>query len=309
MPHFALRFADSHSAARYPLPVAGPLLFLGQGESRIIRADLPPLPAHWIVAASFVTPGAITPTHQFRLLTNEHTWSLLPVPSQPGQRPDLTAMDPSVSVHIDCWHTHVSIQAPRIELVINTTSAPRHYLLCISARPVQLDVGPASAACIVADPPQKLSQMTAADSVRHHICSPTSVAMLLPGAARDPIATACRDNATGLYGSWPMAVRTAAAAGAVAGVELHDSWSQALHVMREGYAFAASIRYAPGSLTGAPLASTAGHLVVVHSIGEGRVLVHDPAAASDEATAISHDIDEFSRAWLASRGASYIIAP
>ena len=309
MPHFALRFADSHSAARYPLPVFGPIVFSSEGESRTLRLHLPHIPADWIVAASFVTPGEATPTHQFRLLTKEHTWSLLPVPSQAGERPDLVVQDPTVSVHIDCWHTHARIQAPQIELVINTIAAPRRYLVCISARPLQLDVDAAASICIEAKPPQKFSQMTATDALRHHICSPTSVAMLLPGATRDPITSACHDNATGLYGSWPMAVRAAAAEGAVAGVELHDSWGQALHVLRQGHAFAASIRFAPGALTGAPLTSTSGHLVVVRGIRDRHVLVHDPAAADDAATAVSYDIEEFSRAWLASRGASYIIAP
>jgi hypothetical protein len=318
MPHFALRFADSHSAARYPLPVAGPVTFRAAGPAaRLVQLHLPRLAANWIIAASFVTPGAVAPPHQFTILTKKHTWPLLPVPSVQGDRPDLITSDPAISVHIDCWHTHASIDTARIELRVSAAGAPHHYLLCVSARPLELHVDPplsgsiaiGAATYVRAQPPQRISQMTAAESLRHHICSPTSVAMLLPGADRDVITAECRDDATGLYGSWPMAVRTAAARGAVAGVELHDSWTQALHVLRQGHAFAASIRFAAGALKGAPLASTSGHLVVVHGIRDNRVLIHDPAAAHDDATAITCDFEEFSRAWLASRGASYIIAP
>lgn len=309
--HFALRFGDSHSAARYPLPVFGPVTFVAREDECVARIHLPALPAEWILTASFITPGALTPSHVFRLLSGTAAWSLLPVPSQAGERPDQQGVDPSVSVHIDCWHTHASLAAPVLELSVAAPAAPGRYLICLSARPLTMLPGepPALPRPLRARTPQHISQMTAAEGIRRHICSPTSVAMLMPGATRDVLAAACRDAATGLFGSWPMAVRAAAAGNAIAGVELHADWSQAMCVLRRGEPFAASIRYSAAQLRGAPLDSTGGHLVVVHGIDGDRVLIHDPAAADDATVAREYDATEFSRAWLAMRGASYIIVP
>ncbi len=309
--HFALRFADSHSAARYPLPVSGPATYLHRNGGLIARLSLPAIPPDWIIAASFVTPGRLTPPHQFRLLTSAHTWPLLPVPSTVGQRPDQVATQGDVSTHIDCWHSHRPLTAPLVELQLDCAALPDHHLLCVSARPLTLTPTVPADTKVSARTPLAISQMMAKDTaIRHHICSPTSVAMLMPAGDREVMVEACRDSATGLFGSWPMAVRAAAMAGhAVAGVELHADWSQALYVLRQGYAFATSIRYPAGKLAGAPLNGTSGHLVIVHGVDGNRVLVHDPAAENDTTVSRTYDAQEFSNAWLAIRGASYIIAP
>lgn len=323
--HFALRFADSHSAAAYPLPVAGTLTFHRHGDLLTTRIALPDLPSGWIIAASFVTPGSLTPVWQMRLVTKSHTWPLLPVPSTAGERPDRTPDHPDVSVHIDCWHTHRSLEDAQVELTVETCTIPLRYLLCLSARVLAITPEPPGLQKIKAAVPQQISQMTADPAIRQAICSPTSVAMLLskrlakglpktcretnPDHQRDALVTEIRDAATGLYGSWPMAVRAAACRGAAAGVELNADWLQALHVLRSGYPFAASIRFETGALRDSPLQQTAGHLVVVHGIDGDHVLVHDPAAPTHEEVPRKYDVVEFSRAWLAMRGASYIIAP
>lgn len=288
----------------------GPAEFLNvaAGEWAITLA-IPAIPATAILVASFVTPGSITPDHQFRLIHGPHEWPLLPVPSIVGERPDQGPLDDAVSTHIDCWHTRVPLNDPTLQLRFHAEQAPERYFLAISARPLTADLAPLPTTSVVARTPPAISQMTAEEPLRRHICSPTSLAMLLPGVSRDEVLAWTRDRATGLHGSWALAVRAAALQGRVAAVELHSDWSSALTVLRAGLPFAASIRFAPGELQGAPLNSTGGHLVVVHGIDGETVLVHDPAADADAAVARRYDLAQFTSAWLAMRGASYIIAP
>jgi hypothetical protein len=47
----------------------------------------------------------------------------------------------------------------------------------------------------------------------------------------------------------------------------------------------------------------------VRGLEGNRVLVNDPAAVDSATVERNYDLVEFSNAWLAMRGASYIIAP
>jgi len=275
----------------------------------MVTLPIPTIPAEAILVASFVTPGSITPDHQFRLQAESHEWPLLPVPSMVGERPDQIPMNDAVSTHIDCWHTRVPLDDPIIQLFIHAEQAPERYFIAISSRPLAITTPPLPTTSAIAATPQAISQMTAEEPLRRHICSPTSLAMLLPGVSRDEVLAWTRDRATGLHGSWALAVRAAALNDGVAAVELHSDWSNVLTVLRAGLPFAASIRFAAGELHGAPLDSTNGHLVVVHGVDGASVLVHDPAADADGSVARRYDLAQFTTAWLAMRGASYIIAP
>lgn len=305
-----IRLADPVSAARYPLPVHESADFLRDDAGAwILTLSIPTIPAEAILVASFVTPGSITPDHQFRLIADAGEWPLLPVPSLVGERPDQVAMNDTVSTHIDCWHTRLCVQNPTLRLQITSPEPPRKYFIAISSRPLTVTTTPPPGISVVAKIPPAISQMTAEEPLRRSICSPTSLAMLMPGADRDEVLAWTRDRATGMHGSWPLAARAAALKGAVAAVELHSDWETALTVLRAGLPFAASIRFAAGALQGAPLNGTSGHLVVVYGIDGNTVLVHDPAADCDDSVPRRYDLAEFTIAWLASRGASYIIAP
>jgi len=305
-----IRLADPVSAARYPLPVHGSAEFVQVAAGEwTLRLPIPTIPAEAILVASFVTPGAITPDHQFRLVADAEEWPLLPVPSLVGERPDQVPMNDAVSTHIDCWHTRTRVTDPIIQLRIATPLTPDHYFIAISSRPITVNVTSWPCTSLMAKTPATISQMTAEEPLRRSICSPTSVAMLVPGATRDEVLAWTRDRATGMHGSWSLAARAAALKGAVAAVELHSDWEAAQAVLRAGLPFAASIRFAPGTLQGAPLNGTSGHLVVVHGIDGRTVLVHDPAADCDDTVPRRYDMTEFTNAWLANRGASYIIAP
>ena len=69
----------------------------------------------------------------------------------------------------------------------------------------------------------------------------------------------------------------------------------------------ASIRFAAGGLAGAPLAATGGHLVLLRGIGDGAVVVNDPAAPPAEVER-RYSTEEFAAAWLRWRGAAYVFA-
>ena len=305
-----IRLADPMSAARYPLPVHGQADFVQVAAGEwTITLPIPTIPADAILVASFVTPRSITPDHQFWLIAGADQWPLLPVPSMVGERPDQGPMNDAVSTHIDCWHTRIPVHRPTVRLRITTHLPPDHYFIAISSRPLTVSVTSLPCTRVVARIPPAISQMTAEEPLRRSICSPTSIAMLVPGTGRDEVLAWTRDRATGMHGSWPLAARAAAMKGAVAAVELQSDWEDAHAILRAGLPFAASIRFAPGTLQGAPLNGTSGHLVVVYGIDGTTVLVHDPAADCDDTVPRRYDMAEFTNAWLANRGASYIIAP
>lgn len=70
-----------------------------------------------------------------------------------------------------------------------------------------------------------------------------------------------------------------------------------------------SIAFDRGGLRGAPISSTAGHLVVVRGFtASGDVLVNDPAAPTRATVSRTYDRGQFERAWLSrSRGVTYLV--
>lgn len=70
-----------------------------------------------------------------------------------------------------------------------------------------------------------------------------------------------------------------------------------------------SVAFKRGELTGAPISSTAGHLMVlVGFTPDGNVVVNDPAAKKNEQVRRLYDRAEFERAWLnGSGGLTYVL--
>jgi hypothetical protein len=207
---------------------------------------------------------------------------------------------------------HTPLRTPRLCVTLRTPSAPRRYLLAISARPLTLsDVAPPPDSHGLAQPPPALSQMTAPPELASRICSPTSVAMVLAHwghtDAWRAIVDECRDPATGMYGVWPLAVAAAARRGRIGAVEVFAAWDEPLAVLQRGIPLVTSIRFERGQLPGAPLERTAGHLVVLFAAGPDRVTVNDPAAPDPASVTRTYPAQAFSAAWLGWRGAAYIL--
>lgn len=157
-------------------------------------------------------------------------------------------------------------------------------------------------------------------------CSPTSMAMILgyygrlPKASEYPwtkapqgfvnfLARAAYDYSYEGAGNWPF--NTAIGADRVGDgfVTRLPSLASAERLIRAGIPLALSIRFRTGELTGAPLRSTNGHLVVlVGFTATGRPIVNDPAAPTSATVRRTYDRAQFERAWQqGSSGTTYLI--
>ncbi|SEC41432.1 Peptidase_C39 like family protein [Nocardioides exalbidus] len=157
-------------------------------------------------------------------------------------------------------------------------------------------------------------------------CSATSTAMVLgyygispaptgiaPGhvdAVVDHTAKMVYDHGYRGTGNW--AFNTAYAATLVAG----DSYVTRMSGLREaedyiaaGVPLVASIAFGRGQLTGAPIAASNGHLLVIVGFeADGDVVVNDPAGATNADVRRVYDRAEFERIWIAaSGGTAYVI--
>lgn len=159
-------------------------------------------------------------------------------------------------------------------------------------------------------------------------CSPTSLAMVLGyyGRLPDPatyawvpksyaqrwvngIARSVFDHTYDGTGNWPF--NTAYAGTRVSGafVTRLADLRMAERFIRVGIPLIVSIRFDRGQLTGAPISSTDGHLLVLTGFtAAGNPIVNDPAAASSRTVRRTYDRAQFERAWLSgSQGMTYVV--
>lgn len=159
-------------------------------------------------------------------------------------------------------------------------------------------------------------------------CSPTSTSMVLGyydalprpadyrwvGAGhRDPwVDHAARMTYDYDYdgtGNWPFNTAYAASLAGHAFVTRLRSLREAERYVAAGIPLVASIAFGPGELTGAPISSSNGHLVVIVGFtASGDVVVNDPAAATDAGVRRTYDRGQLEDAWIpASGGTVYVI--
>ena len=149
-------------------------------------------------------------------------------------------------------------------------------------------------------------------------CSPTSLAMVLayyealPADAEtawvgrahadrvvDHVARMTYDHGYDGTGNWPFNTAYAATLTHKACVTRFASLRGVESLVRAGVPVVTSLTFGPGQLTGAPISSTDGHLlVVVGFTADGDVVVNDPAAASNAAVRRVYDRAQFENAWL-----------
>ncbi len=161
-------------------------------------------------------------------------------------------------------------------------------------------------------------------------CSPTSLAMVLAYYGRLPaastyawvpssyaqrwvngIARSVFDHTYDGAGNWPF--NTAYAGTRVSGafVTRLTDLRMAERFIRVGIPLIVSIRFDRGQLTGAPISSTDGHLLVLTGFtAAGNPIVNDPAAPSSKTVRRTYNRAQFERAWLGgSQGMAYVVHP
>jgi Peptidase_C39 like family len=89
------------------------------------------------------------------------------------------------------------------------------------------------------------------------------------------------------------------------------SLREAERFIRRGIPLVASINFGPGELDGAPISSTAGHLLVIRGFtANGRVIANDPAARRNSGVRRVYKRGQFADAWVGgSGGLVYVIRP
>jgi len=110
-------------------------------------------------------------------------------------------------------------------------------------------------------------------------------------------------------GNWSFNTAYAGARGTDAFVTRLTSLRDAEAFVKAGIPLVVSIRFDRGGLDGAPIRSTAGHLVVIRGFtASGAVIVNDPAAARASTVRRVYRRAQLERAWLrGSGGAAYVV--
>ncbi|MFK7915447.1 MAG: C39 family peptidase [Pseudomonadales bacterium] len=281
-------------------------------EQQSFSVPLPDLEPGDMVVPSF--SALASEPWQFQCSLNEI--SLPQVPSKAtAQTGPSTVRHAKLATHLDWFEVLEPLARPTLQITTSAAAAHSAHLLGISIRPLHQATPHHTriATTHTAEPPG-ISQQQASVDIRGRICSPTALTMVLQHLGLNPdwltLVEACRDPATGMYGLWPLCILRAAEAGALGMVRTFNSWQDVVPLLAAGLPLVASIRYASGALPGAPMASTAGHLVVVYGVDDDWVLVNDPAAPEHGSVPRRYPREAFERAWFDHRGAGYVlIAP
>jgi hypothetical protein len=217
----------------------------------------------------------------------------------------------AVEAAIDVLHLREPLQSARLHLRVQSFDLDVPALLSISVRDGKEVSAPSPGGSRVelAVPPR--SQMVLRPELTSHVCSPTSIAMLLDYYDRSAdiyeVIEAARHQPSGRHGVWPANIRVAARRGLL-GYLLHfPSWQAARALLAAGLPIVASVRYEEGELGDAAIRRTSGHLLVVRGCEGSKVLVNDPAAASDAEVLRAYDLEEFCRIWLERSAVGYVL--
>ncbi len=189
-----------------------------------------------------------------------------------------------------------------------------------------VDVPPAAS---IELPVPQYSQYKRDPQFAHGICSPTCLTMAMEFYGKpilvEEVVRAAWDDAYAGYGNWSFNAAVAGSYGFAAYVAYFWGQDDAATLDRVRQALAAgkplitSVRYRNSEtverklpvLDGAPIAKTAGHLVLVRGIterdGEAYLIVNDPAAPGDDTVRREYRADQFLAAWT--RRVAYVIEP
>jgi hypothetical protein len=223
----------------------------------------------------------------------------------------------ALDVDVDVYRARAPVEAVRVRARVRGPAAgavlATPWLLTLSAAGSGAPspaTPPADAAARLDVP--ALSQMDAEPSIASRICSPTCVAMVLGywGRPAPPAELAAEIFHPGvdLYGVWPAAIRAAGRRGVAGYLLRFPDWAAATWCLGRGLPVIASVRYKAGELTGAAIAETAGHLLVLTGVAGDEVQVNDPAAPASS-VARRYRVEELARVWLERSGVGYVLFP
>lgn len=153
-------------------------------------------------------------------------------------------------------------------------------------------------------------------------CSPTSVSMVLGRLGRLPSAQeyswvpadhpnpwvdhGARSHYDYAYegaGNWSFSAAYAASHADTAFVTRLRSLREAERFIKAGIPVVASVKFGPGELTGAPISSTNGHLLVIVGFTKaGDVVVNDPAGKNARDVVHVYKRGQFENAWIPKSG-------
>jgi peptidase C39-like protein len=219
-----------------------------------------------------------------------------------------------IACDVDVFAVTAPVEAVRTRARLGGAGVARAlqapWMLSLSAWSGSVDRGAtAGPGARVSVPPR--SQVIDGGAAALHICSPTSVAMVLDywdeRVGTLALAAEIYQPALDRYGVWPAAIRAAGHHG-VAGYLLRFSdWSSAAWCLERSMPIVASVRYTAGELSGAPLAETTGHLLVVTGYDGDTALVNDPVAPTPATVCRRYRLDDLTRVWLDRTGVGYIL--
>jgi hypothetical protein len=222
----------------------------------------------------------------------------------------LPSAAPPLTCDVDVFRAAPAVDAVRLRVRVRTAATMRWIVALSAADGAPPDLRVAEGADARLEVPA-LSQAEADATLGARICSPTCVAMVLGywGRAAAPAAVAAEvfHPALDIYGVWPAAVRAAAARGVAGYLLRFPDWATARWCLERGIPIVASVRYAAGELSGAAIATTPGHLLVLVGLEGAAVLVNDPAAPTAASVPRRYRADEFGRVWLARGGVGYVL--
>jgi hypothetical protein len=222
----------------------------------------------------------------------------------------LPASAPPLACDVDVFRAAPAVDAVRLRVRVRGDAGASWLVALSAADAAPPDLRAADGGPARLDVPA-LSQMEADAALGARICSPTSVAMVLGywgrPAAPATLAAEVFHRALDIYGVWPAAVRAAAARGVAGYLLRFPDWRAARWCVERGIPIVASVRYAPGELTGAAITTTPGHLLVIVGFDGNDVLVNDPAAPTASSVPRRYRLDEFGKAWLAGSGVGYVL--
>ena len=229
----------------------------------------------------------------------------------PAAFPPLPASTPLLASDVDVVTAATPVEAVRLRLRVTPPRAlERPWLAALSAFDGRrAPVGRVDGGARLDVP--ALSQMEAEPAIARRVCSPACVAMVLGYWGRpapvDTLAGEVFHRALDVYGVWPAAIGAAARRGVAGYLLRFPDWAAAAWCLGRGLPVIASVRYAAGELTGAAIAATSGHLVVLTGWDGDAVLVNDPAAPDAAAVPRRYRRDELARVWLERTGVGYVL--